>query len=228
MTTGRRPDMRSTALAAKLTPISTPRLYVRAAICGRNLRTANTPSATKTNSATAWVATNGGSDCVGANALRNDTFMNDCTINTNTFKKAPRRRSRRKSSARRRRDGMHSRRRPPQPIGRAKSRRRRGEGQSRRAPRGSRSSWSGWSLRGRSRSNHSKNLAENRPYNTKSPEKNCDQAGDDMDLKHGTKLPLTGVSLAATCFDLSMLMIGRYWQTRVRRALSQPRRQSRG
>jgi uncharacterized protein len=63
-----------------------PRIYVRAANCGRNLRTAHTPSATKANSATAWVATNGGSDCVGANALRNGNFMNDCAISTKTFK----------------------------------------------------------------------------------------------------------------------------------------------
>jgi len=39
----------------------------------------------KASSTTPWVTANGGSDCVGAKALRNGIFMNACTMRTKTF-----------------------------------------------------------------------------------------------------------------------------------------------
>ena len=40
----------------------------------------------KVGDKTAWVIANGGSDCVGANALRTETFMKLCATPTKTFK----------------------------------------------------------------------------------------------------------------------------------------------
>jgi hypothetical protein len=53
---------------------------------GRNLSTAMTAIRMKIANTAACVIANGGSDCVGANALRTETFTKLCTTRTKTFK----------------------------------------------------------------------------------------------------------------------------------------------
>src|SRR6266566_1379494 len=53
---------------------------------GWNRLAATTPSAMNPASTSAWVTAKGGSDPVGANALRNGSFWNACTTATNTFR----------------------------------------------------------------------------------------------------------------------------------------------
>ena len=60
--------------------------YIAAPMPGRNRITAHTARATKASSTTAWVAMNGGSDCVGAKALRAGSFMNACATKTKTLR----------------------------------------------------------------------------------------------------------------------------------------------
>jgi hypothetical protein len=62
------------------------RAYIRPRTSGRNLIAAQAPRATKASSATAWVTTKGGSDCVGASGWINGSFMNACAIPTKTFR----------------------------------------------------------------------------------------------------------------------------------------------
>src|ERR1700674_2982507 len=52
----------------------------------RNPFAAKMPSTTKIAITTTCVILNGGSDCVGANALSAGTFSKSCTINTKTFR----------------------------------------------------------------------------------------------------------------------------------------------
>ena len=56
------------------------------AVTGRNLKMAMSAIRTKIANTTTYVTANGGSDCVGANALRADTFTKLCTTRTKTFK----------------------------------------------------------------------------------------------------------------------------------------------
>jgi hypothetical protein len=60
--------------------------YARSAILGRNSITAITAIRMKIANTTACVIANGGSDCVGASALRPETFAKLCATRTNTFK----------------------------------------------------------------------------------------------------------------------------------------------
>jgi hypothetical protein len=56
--------------------------YNRTAVIGRKLTTAMSPIRIKITNTTACVIANGGSDCVGANALRAETFMKLCVTRT--------------------------------------------------------------------------------------------------------------------------------------------------
>jgi hypothetical protein len=60
--------------------------YASAAVLGRNSITAMTVIRMKIANTTACVTANGGSDWVGANALRAETFAKLCATRTNTFK----------------------------------------------------------------------------------------------------------------------------------------------
>src|SRR4029077_19097991 len=60
--------------------------YTRTVVPGRNLTTALSAIRTKMANTTACVIANGGSDCVGANALSAETFTKLCTTRTKTFK----------------------------------------------------------------------------------------------------------------------------------------------
>jgi len=51
-----------------------------------NFIAARVPNAPKTNSATSCAILNGGSVCVGASSLSDDTFMKSWTIQTKTFR----------------------------------------------------------------------------------------------------------------------------------------------
>ena len=55
-------------------------------VAGRNLKMAMSAIRTKIANTTTCVRANGGSDCVGANALRADTFTKLCTTRTKIFK----------------------------------------------------------------------------------------------------------------------------------------------
>jgi hypothetical protein len=60
--------------------------YARSAILGRNSITAIAAIRMNIANTTACVIANGGSDCVGASALRPETFAKLCATRTNTFK----------------------------------------------------------------------------------------------------------------------------------------------
>jgi hypothetical protein len=60
--------------------------YARTAVTGRNLTTAISVIIVKITNTTPCVIANGGSDCVGANALRPDTFIKLCATRTKTFR----------------------------------------------------------------------------------------------------------------------------------------------
>ena len=57
-----------------------------AAATGRNLAKAMSVIIMKITNTTPCVIANGGSDCVGANALRPDTFIKLCAMRTKTFR----------------------------------------------------------------------------------------------------------------------------------------------